>query len=688
MIKRYKYGTVIQTDAVVSELDVTVGEVAFLGQYDETAQEFRYGLDAEDLVYGLGENVRGINKRGWLYESRCLDDPHHLETCNSLYASHNFFMISGAETFGVFMDYPGIVSFDIGYTRQNELVVHPEDSNFDLYIIEGKDTTDIVMQFRSLIGRSYIPPKWAFGYQQSRWGYTSAEDVREVVSQHRENHIPLDSVYMDIDYMERYKDFTVDEERFPDFKTFVEEMKTEHIHLVPIIDAGVKVEEGYPFYEEGVEREFFCKNADGTDFVAGVWPGRVHFPDVLNPDARKWFGHGYKFLLDQGIDGFWNDMNEPSIFYSEEHFNEVLDSIGEFKGKNLDLEAFSAFTSMVEGLANNRDDYKRFYHKINGEMVRHDRVHNLFGYNMTRAAGEAFEEFEPDKRILMFSRSSYTGMHRYGGIWMGDNMSWWGHILMNYKMLPSLNMMGLLYSGCDVGGFSGNATEDLVMRWIEAAIFTPLMRNHSSMDTRNQEVYRFDQLDSFKKLIECRYALVPYIYSEFVKAALTDTMYFRPLSFIYTEDKQVKEVEDQLMVGESLMSAPIYTQNATGRYVYLPEEMLLIRMRSCDDYDTEVMEAGHHYVKARMDEMIFFLRKNYILPIGPKAESIAELDDSKVRLITFQDQDVTYDLYDDDGYSTNYDLEGNITTIKISKNGTCTVTGSRNLEVTVETYSK
>lgn len=492
MIKRYKYGTVIQTDAVVLELDVTKGDVAFLGTYDEEAREFRYHLDEDDVVYGLGENVRGVNKRGWLYESRCLD----------------------------------------------ELVIHPEDSNYDLYIIEGNDVTDIVTQFRSLIGRSYIPPKWAFGYQQSRWGYRS---------------------------------------------------------------------------EEGVEHGYFCKNADGSDFVAGVWPGRVHFPDVLNPDARKWFGHGYKFLLDQGIDGFWNDMNEPSIFYSEEHFNEVLDAIGEFKGKNLDLEAFSTFTSMVDGLANNRDDYKRFYHKIDGKMVRHDHVHNLFGYNMTRAAGEAFEELEPDKRILMFSRSSYTGMHRYGGIWMGDNMSWWSHILMNYKMLPSLNMMGLLYTGCDVGGFSGDTTEDLVMRWIEAAIFTPLMRNHSSMDTRDQEVYRFEQLDSFKQLIECIYALVPYIYSEFMKAALTDTMYFKPMSFVYPEDEQPKEVEDQLMVGESLMSAPVYTQNANGRYVYLPEEMLLIRMRGCVDYDTEIMQAGHHYVKAKLNEMIFFLRKNHMI---------------------------------------------------------------------------
>ena len=186
-------------------------------------------------------------------------------------------------------------------------------------------------QFRQLVGRSYIPPKWAFGATQSRWSYMNEDEVREVVANYRTNNMPLDAVVLDIDYMERYKDFTVDEQRFPHFADFAAEMKAQGIRLVPIIDAGVKIEDGYDVYEEGVKNGYFCTNQDGTPFVAGVWPGRVHFPDMLNPEARAWFGSKYKFLLNQGIEGFWNDMNEPAIFYSEETLKKTFAKIDEYR---------------------------------------------------------------------------------------------------------------------------------------------------------------------------------------------------------------------------------------------------------------------------------------------------------------------------------------------------------------------
>ena len=263
-------------------------------------------------------------------------------------------------------------------------------------------------------------------------------------------------IYMDIDYMQSFKDFTVNEENFPDFPEFVQEMDDQDIRLIPIIDAGVKVEPGYEIYEEGVKNNYFCKREDGSDFVAAVWPGDTHFPDMLNPEARKWFGDKYRFLIEQGIEGFWNDMNEPAIFYSSEGLAEARELAGEFakdtEGKTHPWEMQDKMLS----IANNPEDYKRFYHNVDGKKIRHDKVHNLFGYNMTRAAGEAFERIDPEKRFLMFSRSSYIGMHRYGGIWTGDNKSWWSHILLNLKMLPSLNMCGFLYTGADLGGFGSD----------------------------------------------------------------------------------------------------------------------------------------------------------------------------------------------------------------------------------------
>ena len=412
MIRRYVYGNVLETEAVLEKPEKEQGQLPYF-TVNEQEKTFLYQMDASDRVYGLGENVRGINKRGWIYESKCSDDPEHKEDRHSLYGAHNFLVVDGKEQFGIFIDYPGILTFDVGYTKHNELKIKASDWNLDVYLITGTDVKDIVKQFRHMVGRSYVAPLWAFGYGQSRWSYMNEDEVREVVKKHRDLGIPLDSVYLDIDYMERYKDFTLNDETFPDFAKFNEEMKEQNIHLVPIIDAGVKQEDGYDVYEEGLEKGYFCTKEDGSPFVAAVWPGKALFPDMLNKEARDWFGDQYKFLLDQGVEGFWNDMNEPAIFYTEDRLKDVLEKLDTYKGQNLDLDRFWEFTGLVSGLSNNVDDYKMFYHNMNGERVSHDRVHNLFGYNMTRAAGEAFERLEPDKRILMFSRSSYVGMHRY-----------------------------------------------------------------------------------------------------------------------------------------------------------------------------------------------------------------------------------------------------------------------------------
>ncbi len=651
MIRRYRIGNPIDTESVVKQLPVETGEIPFL-EVNEEKKSLKLTMAKEDLVYGLGESIRGLNKRGWIYKSNNTDDPNHTEDKHSLYASQNFLLITSKErTLGLYVDAPGYITFDIGYTKLNELVITFVDFDADLYILTEGNRTSIVKEFRQLIGRSYVPPKWAFGYGQSRWSYMDEDEFRDVLRRYREAGIPIDSIYMDIDYMERYKDFTTDDKSFPNFKEFVQEMKDGGIHLVPIIDAGVKIEEGYDVYEEGVENGYFVKKENGEELVAAVWPGRVHFPDFLNEDARKWFGDKYGILLDQGIDGFWNDMNEPAIFYTEDHLKEVFEEIENYKDKNLDIDSFFAFKELVGSIDNNPEDYKRFYHNYHGEKIRHDKVHNIFGYNMTKAAGEAFERLSPEARILMFSRSSYIGMHRYGGVWTGDNKAWWSHLLVSVQQQPALNMCGFLYSGADMGGFGGDTTEDLVLRWLAAQMFTPLYRNHAAMGTRRQELYEFENLDAMKRLIQLRYAFVPYIYSEFMKALMNDEMYISPLSFVYENDDRAAEIQDQVMVGESIMTAPVVTQNVTGRYVYLPEEMKMIRFRSFEDYDEEILPAGDHYVKADLDEMVVFLRKGHVLPVAAPAETVEKLDYSTIKYITFDADPASYELYNDDGIS-------------------------------------
>ncbi len=692
MVKRFRFGRPIETEAVVNEAGILGGRVGasvqdipgFLkvtaGTGMEEGSTVIYEMGERDAIYGLGENVRGINKRGWLYESNCTDDCIHTESKHSLYAAHNFFLVDGRERFAIFVDAPQKIVFDMGFQERSRLAVKIAPGGFVLYILEGDDLRGIVREFRRMIGKSYLAPKWAFGYGQSRWGYQNEEDIREVVRQHRENGVPLDSVYLDIDYMEQYKDFTVDGERFPEFPAFVKEMRQQGIHLVPIIDAGVKIEEGYPVYEEGLENGYFCKKADGTEFVGGVWPGRVHFPDVLNEKARRWFGLKYQVLLEQGIDGFWNDMNEPALFYAEEYLKEAFGKLADYQKQELNIHSFFAMKEMLLGVSNRPEDYQTFYHDYQGEKICHDQVHNLYGYGMTRAAGEAFDELKPEQRILLFSRASYVGMHRYGGVWMGDNCSWWSHLLMNLQMLPGLNMCGFLYTGADLGGFGEDATEDLLLRWLGLGIFTPLMRNHSAMGTRMQEFYRFGHVDDFRNIIGLRYVFLPYLYSEFMKAAMRDDMMFLPLAFVYPEDEMAAGVEDQLMVGESMMIAPVYRQNARGRYVYLPEEMKLYRMRSGEDWDEEMLPAGHHYVPAELNEVLVFVRPDHVVVLSSGGGCVEKVDTSRLDLLHFVKTEAVYEWYEDDGYQKKVNLEAGITRIVVKSDKSVRAEGARKIE--------
>ena len=662
MIKKYVYGTPFETEAVTAAFDCADGKPAFGTVDTKEGFSFTYLLSPQDVVYGLGEANRGINKRGYCYVSDCADDPVHTEDKRSLYAAHNFIVIAGEKSFGLFVDYPAKLTFDIGYTRMDTLKITCEEADLYLYVIEGETPYDIVKQFRKIIGRSYIPPKFAFGFGQSRWGYKTKEDFREVAEEYRKNHIPLDMIYMDIDYMDSFKDFTLNQENFKDFPQFVQEMKDEHIRLVPIIDAGVKVEKDYPVYEEGVKNHYFCQKEDGSNFTAAVWPGYTHFPDVLNPEARKWFGDYYQYLIDQGIEGFWNDMNEPAIFYSKEGMDEFRKMMAKYVEEGEDSMPFFDVRDAAMNLASNPKDYESFYHQTEAGRVRHDKVHNLFGYNMTRAAGEAFDRIQPDKRFLMFSRSSYVGMHRYGGIWTGDNKSWWSHILLNLKMMPSLNMCGFLYSGADIGGFTADATRDLVLRWTALGVFTPLMRNHSAMGTRRQECFQFENPEDFSHVIQVRYRLIPYLYSEYMKAALSDDMYFKPLAFVYPEDSFATQVEDQLMLGNEIMIAPVYTQNAKGRYVYLPEEMKFVKFMPDGTIFEKVLEAGHHYVEVALNEVPLFVRKGKCIPLAQPAESVDALDTGNLEMLGYEGAE--YVLYEDDGVHKDYENPKNLRTLR------------------------
>lgn len=655
-IFKYTFGNPIDTETICLEGQKKDEQyIKFVKLEEGEDLNLIYKMDDSDIVYGLGENQRGINKRGYIYESFCTDDPIHTENKKSLYGAHNFIIVDGKDKFGMFIDSPSKVVFDVGYSKRDELKVNIEDKNVSIYMIKGLKPKDIVRKFLKIIGDTYVPPKWAFGYQQSRWSYKNEKEINDIANKFIEEDIPCDAIYLDIDYMDKFKDFTINKKDFPNFKEFISNLKDKGFRLIPIIDAGVKIEKGYEVYEEGIKNNYFCSDKDGNPFMAAVWPGRCHFPDFLNKDTRNWFGVKYKILTDLGIEGFWNDMNEPAIFYTDRSLKEVIKSAKDSEKKNLDIYSFFDLKDKFTNMSNNLEDYKSFYHNVDGKIINHYKVHNIFGYNMTKSAAEGLKQIEPNKRFLLFSRSSYIGMHKFSGIWTGDNSSWWSELLQNIKMMPSLNMCGFLYIGADTGGFGNDSDSELIIRWTQFSMFTPLFRNHSALGTRSQEPFAFDKTTTniTKNAIKTRYALIPYIYSEYMKAAIDRNLYFSPISFEY-DDEISRRVENQILCGDSIMLAPIYEQNAKGRYVYLPEDMLLWKPDNYLSKNYLVVKKGHRYIDVDLKEIPIFIRKNKMIVKTEAALNVEKIEDKQLNIIAFVEDKAKYLYYDDDGKTYDF----------------------------------
>lgn len=638
------FGKPFETYAITQRVPET-DEVKYFSVKEEEHQiTFTLSLEDNDIVYGLGETMGGLNKRGGRYISFNTDTADHQDSNPSLYASHNFLIVDGSIHFGVFFDTPARVLFEIDYQNSGKIKVVCETDSVNVYQIEQENAYQIAREFLGAIGRCYIPPLWAFGYGQSRFGYMDEADFEAVVKGYEENQLPLDYICMDIDYMDRYIDFTVDKSRFPDLKAFVAKLKGKGIQLVPIVDAGIKIEPGNAVYEEGVAKGYFCKNKEDGLFQAGVWPGMTHFTDFLNPDARAWFGNQYRFYTDQGLEGFWNDMNEPAIFYSEytkgpKMLNMILDMVfGRFRKEEIEARRIR--------------DYQSFFHQVNGEKICHYDVHNIYGYFMTMAASEQLDKIL-DHRFLLFARSSYIGAGRYGGIWTGDNTSCWQHLRLNVLHMPSLNMCGFLYSGADTGGFMGNTNRELLLRWLAVSAFTPLMRNHCGKGVAKQECYVFEKVEDFKAILSFRYRMIPYLYSEYMKAALTGDMFIKPLAFGFPEDDWARKVDDQLLVGGSIMMTPILEEGAMSRSVYLPEPMTMVKYDG-KDFHSMPMSAGMHQIEARLNEVVFFVLKDKLVPVGKEAKNTREVD---FKDLQFLGDGQGYEMYMDDGMTKEYDLK-------------------------------
>lgn len=608
-------------------------------------------LGARDAILGLGLHMGSFNCRGNTFRLFNTDCPVHIPSLRSMYGAHPFMIVLREKPVGIFIDAPGEVIVDAGASTPEKIEAKVSNDGFYLAVIEGNSTAEIVSRYIQLTGNAFVPPKWAFGYHQSRWSYETDESVRKIAHQTREHDIPCDVIHMDIHYMQDYKVFTVNNNRFPDVPKLSSDLLKEGIRLISIIDPGVKAEEGYSIYDEGKKNGYFCQRSDGKgEFVGAVWPGPSVFPDFFRDEVQKWWGQLYKPLKEAGFAGFWNDMNEPSIFYTPDAFKEFAKSVHRFDTEN-DFGEPLANLLWDKGICNRESYYDEFSHTVNGERVTNREVHNLFGTQMTKAVADALTEDEPQKRHFVLSRSSYPGMHRYAAIWTGDNHSWWEHLSLNIQQLISLNLAGFLFVGADTGGFGGDCTPEMLVRWTQLSAFAPFFRNHAAMWSKNQEPWAFDDktLELCRASIKMRYALMPYIYGEFVRSACLGEPFIRGL-FHDFKDAEKRLDEDQFLCGRSLLIAPVVKAASHGRMVYLPTgSWLKVRGGASGLSGERVQTGGDSFVEASLAEIPLYLKLGSLVPmIDPPLHTGAE-STSEFRMIGFTDSSAECVILLDDG---------------------------------------
>lgn len=650
----YQSGTPFKTGALIAtaKSQEQASEIPYFQlTRDEWGSKLTAPLGRSDRVFGLGEMLGGLDKRGKHYRLFAKDDASHSPDKAGLYGSHPFGIVYGERTFGFFLDFPGEIHIDAACKKRAELEVFIGSHDFSLIIIEGLTPLEIIRKYLELVGPPYLPPQWAFGFQQSRYSYPDRGAIEEIAKNFRTLKIPCDAVYFDIDYMKDYKCFTIDEQKFPGIKDLLADLRTHGIKAIPILDPGIKVEHGYDVYQSGLDGDHFCRTKDDLPFVGAVWPGLVCFPDFFNPKTQRWWAGWVDELMSLGFGGLWNDMNEPAIFYTPRGLERLREKVLlETETRDLGKEPVR-FISSLGDFWHSEEYYREFYHRPGkGEPVQHLAVHNLYGTMMTNSSAQALKK-EGAERYFLLSRSSYPGAHRNAVIWTGDNASWWEQLLTHIRMLLSLNMCGFFYSGADIGGFVHDASPELVTRWMELGVLTPLYRNHSTLGSRQQEPWAFDQeiTEILRDVVTLRYALFPYIYSEFRRSVESLTPFAKPLFFDFPSERTL-EIEDQFMAGSGLMAAPVIQANASGRYVHLPERSWLFWNASRhDERNCRVFAPGDYYIEAGLAQLPLFILENSVICLCEPGQWIGQKPITELTLIGLVSKEASFTYLEDDG---------------------------------------
>jgi len=600
-------------EVIVSESDFGLG-------YNEKQQAICYkDMEKNDHFYGFGQKTGYLDKRGEKMSMWNTDvfAPHNPST-DELYQSIPYFLATReGKAYGIFVDNTSKTIFDL-QSSTTRYAFSVEEQQLDYYVFVGPTPKDVLKQYTTLIGTMPLPPKWALGYHQSRYSYKSEEEVRELVRTFKEKSIPLDAVYLDIHYMDGYRVFTFNKNRFPHPEQMVKDLREVGVRIVPIVDPGVKRDVEYAIYKEGMSKHYFCQYIDGEVYHGDVWPGSSAFPDFTNRDVRLWWGKRHKFYTDLGIEGIWNDMNEPSVF------NET---------KTMDLSVI---------------------HENDGNPKSHRELHNVYGLMMGASTYNGLKQTLDNKRPFVLTRAGYAGVQRYATVWTGDNRSFWEHLQMTLPMCMNLGISGVAFSGPDVGGFSNDSNGELLTRWTQVGMFTPYFRNHSVLESIHQEPWSFGEEyeQIIKRYIEERYVWMPYLYILFKEASETGMPVMRPLFLEYPHDARTNNINDQFMIGSDVVVTPILTPSTTHRSIYLPEG------RWVDYWTGKQFNGGqYHLIHAELDTLPIFIKEGAIIPLARTKSSTAIKDKELLIHIYPKDNNTTtFTYYEDDGESFDYQV--------------------------------
>ena len=594
------------------------GERGMAYQHNGKVAAFKK-MNENDHYYGFGEKTGHLNKHGEKYEMWNTDvyAPHNPET-DPLYESIPYFMtLRNGLAHGIFFDNTFRTVFDMK-SDSDYYSFEADGGQLDYYVLGGSTPKAVLNQYTYLTGKIPLPPKWALGYHQSRYSYETEAEVRELADNFIKRNIPIDVIHLDIHYKNGYRVFTFDKERYPNPKQLIADLKDMGIRIVPIVNPGVKKDPEYKLYQEGIKGEHFCKYAEGDIYLGEVWPGISAFPDFTNKKTREWWAKNHSFYTNLGIEGIWNDMNEPAVF------NET---------KTMDIEVM---------------------HQNDGNPTPHRELHNVYGFLMEKATYDGMKKLLNGRRPFLLTRAGYSGIQRYAAVWTGDNRSFWEHLQMSLPMIMNLGLSGIPFAGPDVGGFAHDTNAELLTRWTQVGTFTPFFRNHSAIGFRYQEPWQFGERYEaiMKKYIKMRYEWLPQLYSLFHQASKQGIPVFRPLLMEYPNDEKTYNLNDQFMIGDNVIVAPILTPSTTDRAVYLPIGEW-VEFSSGKIYQGEKV----HLIHAELEEMPIFIKRGSAIMLTEWISNLNKTPKTMTMNIYASEDNEKYQFsfYDDDGESFNYE---------------------------------